>query len=151
MRSSRTLADLKGNISGRTIDFLSLIVIAFRILEVLEGSQSASLWPLIGNLSEKHLTLLRKQTTNKKIHTETKTLSLNGLRTRKYPVSNLFRRRMDSSSSAISLNNSRRLKLWRNIGRLKYGICILWGYCKYLDFLKTQERDKHWRGVGSKI
>ena len=64
MRSSRTLGDLKGNISERTIDFLSLIVIAFRILKVLEGSQSASLWPLFGNLSEKTFNFIPK-TTNK--------------------------------------------------------------------------------------
>ena len=72
MRSSHTVADLKGNISERSFNFLSLIVIVFRILEVMEGSQSASLRPLFGNLSEKHLTLFRKQTTNKKIHTKTK-------------------------------------------------------------------------------
>ena len=37
MQSSRTLADLKGNISERTIDLLSLIVITFCIVEVMEG------------------------------------------------------------------------------------------------------------------
>ena len=49
MRSSRTLADLKGNISERTIGLLSLTVIAFRILEGMEGMESASPRPLFEN------------------------------------------------------------------------------------------------------